>query len=145
MFPSDDPIPDRLQLVMASEHLQLERVVELAEEFVSAHETDEDFIYRVVLLTSEAFTNAIEHGNHLDPEKKVKVEFCAEPDRIEVWIEDQGMGFAREKVADPLHSDNLFEESGRGLYLIEMMADEVKYENDGRRIGMIFHRPHTAS
>jgi serine/threonine-protein kinase RsbW len=145
MFPSDDPIPDRLQVVMASEHLQLERVVDLAEEFVSAHETDEDFIYRVVLLTSEAFTNAIEHGNHLDPDKKVKVEFSAEPDRIEVWIEDQGMGFVRDAVADPLHSDNLLGDSGRGLYLIEMMADEVRYENEGRRIGMIFHRPHEPS
>ncbi|NKN80562.1 ATP-binding protein, partial [Weissella cibaria] len=71
MFPSDDPVPDRLRVVMASEHFQLERIIQLAEEFVRGHESDEDFVYRVVLLTSEAFTNAIEHGNRLDPDKKV--------------------------------------------------------------------------
>ncbi|GIV58311.1 MAG: ATPase [Rhodothermaceae bacterium] len=141
MFPSDDPLPDRLVVVMASEHLQLERVVSLAEEFARAHEPDEDFVYRVVLLTSEAFTNAIEHGNRLDPEKKVTVEFCAAPDRIEVWVEDQGPGFDREAVADPLKQENLLENSGRGLFLIEQMADDVIFEKDGRRVGMIFHRP----
>ncbi len=126
---------------MASEHLQLERVVILAEEFVSAHVADEDFVYRVVLLTSEAFTNAIEHGNRLDPEKKVTVEFNAEQDRIEVWVEDQGSGFDPEEVKDPLKGDNIMSDSGRGLYFIEQMADQVIYEDEGRRLGMIFHRP----
>ncbi|GIV59556.1 ATP-binding protein [Rhodocaloribacter litoris] len=141
MFPSDDPVPDRLRVVMASEHFQLERIIQLAEEFVRGHESDEDFVYRVVLLTSEAFTNAIEHGNRLDPDKKVTVELSAEPDRIEVWVEDQGPGFDREDVVDPLQKENLLEDSGRGLFLIEQLADEVRYEQSGRRIGMIFLRP----
>ncbi len=138
MFPSDDPIPDQLRLVMASEHLQLERVVELAEEFVGAHVSDDELVYKIVLLTSEAFNNAIEHGNHLDPEKKVTVEFSALPDRIEIWIEDQGNGFVREELGDPLDRKNLLDDSGRGIFLIEQMADEVVYEGEGRRIGMIF-------
>lgn len=144
MFPSDDPVPDRLRLVMASEHLQLERVVDLAEEFVSAHVADEEFVYRVVLLTSEAFTNAIEHGNELDPEKKVTVEFNAEDDRIEVWVEDQGGGYDRKEVKDPLDEANLLSNRGRGLFFIETMADEVHFEDSGRRVGMIFHRPDAA-
>jgi len=126
---------------MASEHLALERVVELAEEFVSAHVFDDELIYKIVLLTSEAFTNAIEHGNHLDPEKKVTVEFSAEPDCIEIWIEDEGNGFVRKKIGNPLDRENLLDDSGRGIFLIEQMADKVVYEGDGRRIGMVFQLP----
>ena len=141
MFSDAEPRPDQLRLVMASEHIQVEKAVDHAESFVSAHIEDDDFVYRVALLTSEAVTNALEHGNSLDPDKKIIVEFSAEEDRIEVDVQDEGKGFNRTEVRDPLHTDNLLEDGGRGIYLIEMMADEVFYELDGRRVRMVFKRP----
>ena len=52
-------------------------------------------------------------------------------------VEDEGEGFEREEIADPLASENLLEDGGRGIFLIERMADEVIYENGGRRVGII--------
>jgi serine/threonine-protein kinase RsbW len=59
---------------------------------------------------------------------------------IEVWVEDEGEGFVRRDIPDPLSAEHLLDTGGRGIFLIERMADEVRYERDGRRVGMIFRK-----
>jgi len=135
------PVSDSLRLIMESDLEEIERAVEEAEGFFSAHIQDEDFVYKLVLLTSEAVTNAIEHGNKLDPTKSVIVDFIVEQERLEVWVQDEGAGFRREDIRDPLKQENLLEDGGRGIYLMELMADEIIYEREGCRIGMFFYRP----
>jgi serine/threonine-protein kinase RsbW len=127
-------------LTISSKFENLEDVVERAESFFSGVSSDDDFVYNAVLLTSEAVTNAIEHGNSLDPSKSVYIEFISTDDTHELWVEDEGPGFAPEDVKDPLREENLLEDGGRGIFLIEHLADEVRYEKGGRRIGMVFFR-----
>jgi serine/threonine-protein kinase RsbW len=131
----------RLHLVLASEHVSLAKVVDETQAFVSSCTDDDDLIFRVVLLTSEAFTNAIEHGNELDPNREVVLDVELYARSIEVSVQDEGKGFDRSVVDNPLAEENLLNEGGRGLYFIERMADEVHYEEGGRRIRMVFHRP----
>jgi serine/threonine-protein kinase RsbW len=57
---------------------------------------------------------------------------------LTVSVQDEGAGFSRTTVRDPLTEDNLFKEGGRGIFLIEEMADEVHYEMDGRKVNMVF-------
>ena len=131
--------PRQLELVFESAFHHLDRLIEETEAFVAAHINDEDRIYQIVLLTSEAVTNAIEHGNHLDESKQVHVELAVEEDCLTVSVQDEGSGFSRNEVTDPLKDDNLFKDGGRGIFLIEEMADEVRYEMDGRKVIMVFH------
>ena len=133
-------MPNRLRLVMASEHANLEEAVERAETFFSSHLDDEDLIYNLVLLTSEAVTNGMEHGNHFDPNRSVIIEFSVNAQMAEIVVEDQGPGFRRDTVPDPLTEEHLFDAGGRGLFLLEHLADEVRYELDGRRTRVIFRR-----
>ena len=127
------------QFVISSTFEELEEVVERAESFFSDVSDDEDFVYTAVLLASEAVTNAIEHGNELDAAKKVHIEFYADAKTRQLWVEDEGAGFSPEHVDDPLEDENLLADGGRGIFLIEELADEVRYEKEGRRIGMIFN------
>ena len=127
-------------MVLASEHANVEQAVEQAEAFFSAHVEDDDVVYNLVLLTSEAVTNGIEHGNQFDPEKNVTLEFIVSGSAIEIVVEDEGPGFERGFVPDPLSEDNLFAFGGRGLFLLESLADDVKYEDGGRRIRVTFKR-----
>ena len=129
-----------LRLVLPSAFDSLERVLKETEPFVEAHIEDQELAYRIVLLTTEAVTNAIEHGNALDPAKQVVVVLEARPDCFEVAVEDEGGGFNPASVEDPLAEENLMREGGRGIYLIESMADEVHYERDGRCMRIVFHR-----
>lgn len=132
---------DRLDLTLQSSFDDLEQVVDVAESFFSSRSSDDDFVYKAVLLASEAVTNGIEHGNRLDESKTVKLAFLALSDAFEIHVEDEGEGFVREQVADPLEEENILGDGGRGIFLIERLADEVRYENGGRRVVIRFLRP----
>ncbi len=118
----------------------LERVVDQAEVFFSRYSEDDDMVYRAVLLASEAVTNAIEHGNESILEKKVEIVFEERLDAFIIEVEDEGKGFVRSAVVDPLDEGNLLEDGGRGLFLIERLADDVRYECGGRRTVIRFDR-----
>ena len=130
-----------LSLTLPSIHESLERVVDETEAFLSSHVPDDDLSYRILLLATEAVTNAIEHGNGLDASKSVSLHLHYEPERFTVLVEDEGAGFERARVEDPLKQENLLDDGGRGLYLMEALADEVHYENGGRRVRIVFRLP----
>ncbi len=126
-------LPSRLE--------EMERVVEVTQQFAARQTEDEDLVYRVLLLTTEAVTNAMEHGNRLDPEKEVILSLSRTAAGIEVVVEDAGAGFRPAEHADPLQEENRLLNHGRGLFLIEQMADEWGYEDEGRRLRMFFNFP----
>lgn len=124
----------RLHLDLASVADNIETVVDEAQAFVEAHHIDEELAYRVVLLASEAVTNAMKHGNKFKSSKRVVFDLVVMPDEVKIVVEDEGEGFVRDAVADPLATNNLMRDSGRGLFLMEELADEVRYELGGRRL-----------
>ncbi len=136
----DKPLnPDVMERVLASNQASIERIVSETEAFLEERVRDEDLAYRIVLLTVEAVTNAIEHGNRFDSTKQVRFRMEAVGRRIEVAVEDEGEGFNPTTSADPLACENLLQEGGRGLLFMQSMADEVLFENDGRKVRLIFH------
>lgn len=88
--------------------------------------SDEDF-YRISLASSEAFINAIVHGNKLDSSKKVTVKFRAFKKSFEIEIQDEGEGFKTTIFLDPTSAENLLKESGRGIYIMKSFSDAVKF------------------
>ncbi len=132
------PMPDIMERTLASEAASIERIVPETEAFLAGRVSDEDLAYRIVLLTVEAVTNAIEHGNRFDPAKKVHFRMHAEGARIEVVVEDEGEGFNPETSADPRACENLLQEGGRGLLFMQSMANQVVFENDGRKVRLVF-------
>ena len=93
--------------------------------------------FAVNLALEEALTNAIKHGNRLDPHKKVHVQAKVTPRQAEIVIEDEGEGFDRSSVPDPTHEENLEKCSGRGILLIEAYMSRVTWDRGGRRVRMI--------
>ena len=93
--------------------------------------------FAINLALEEALTNAIRHGNQLDPSKKVRVEWQVTPQRAEIVIEDEGSGFKRDSVPDPTCEANLEKCSGRGILLIESYMSRVTWDRGGRRVRMI--------
>ena len=76
---------------------------------------DEDAFFAVKLALDEAVTNAIKHGNRLDPTKRVRVSANVSARAADIEISDEGPGFDRTKVPDPTSDENLDKCSGRGL------------------------------
>ena len=125
----------RLSLPSSMRHVYLLDVV--VTEILKETEFTEDIQEQINLAVIEAGTNAIKHGNKENPIKKATIEFTLAEDKLEIRIEDEGDGFTRKEVADPLDPENLLKSSGRGLFLMEACMDSVTYENNGTIIKMV--------
>ncbi|RKY42097.1 MAG: ATP-binding protein [Candidatus Makaraimicrobium thalassicum] len=97
---------------------------------------EEGIIFDIHVGLEEALRNAMMHGNKWDPDKKVTVETEIAGAAAIICVEDEGNGFDPKILPDPTLDENLLKESGRGVYLIRHLMDEVRYENGGRRIIM---------
>jgi anti-sigma regulatory factor (Ser/Thr protein kinase) len=97
----------------------------------------EEKAIEVELALQEALANAIRHGCGGDPSKRVQC--CVTHDssgEVIIVIRDPGPGFDAKTVPDPLAGDNVFKSSGRGIYLINRLMDEVHFADEGREITM---------
>jgi serine/threonine-protein kinase RsbW len=88
---------------------------------------DDGTFYRLHVAASEAVNNAILHGNCSDPRRKVCVHCEVTPAAIRVCVRDEGKGFDPEKIPNPLANENLLRESGRGIFLMRNMTDDVRF------------------
>jgi serine/threonine-protein kinase RsbW len=96
----------------------------------------EDFRVNLPMVMDEALTNAIVHGNRKNPELKVHVRIYISSHRIKIQIEDKGEGFDFNATADPTESEALYNDSGRGIFIIREIMDELSFRNGGRVIEM---------
>jgi serine/threonine-protein kinase RsbW len=86
------------------------------------------------LCFDEALTNAMMHGNKLDPSRKVKVSLFADSERWGAIIEDDGDGFRPEDVPRKDDEEYFVRESGRGIILMSGYVDEILYNSKGNRL-----------
>ncbi len=82
--------------------------------------------HKLLVATTEAVNNAIMHGNKATPEKSVTVDITIKKNYIVIRVCDEGGGFDPEKIPNPLDEENLLKESGRGLFLMQTLMDEVE-------------------
>jgi len=79
----------------------------------------------------EAISNAMIHGNKLDPEKQIHVIVSGNDEQFSIMIEDAGDGFTASDVPDPDDPETLFLEHGRGIMLMNHYMDDVRYSGGG--------------
>ena len=93
--------------------------------------TDENYNYIWIVL-NEAVSNAIKHGNKFDPAKKVRLKVETKNDRYLCFtIKDEGAGFDPTIIPDPTSPERIAEPNGRGVFLINKLADLVNYSENG--------------
>ena len=123
----------RVHLEIGSRLENVELVEIAVESALSQLDVDEDSSHWIGIAVREAVSNAIQHGNGLDPDKLVEIDFNVEDDAIVVKVRDQGLGFDPDKVPNPLKVDNLLRPDGRGLLFMEKFMDSMEYSFDPAR------------
>lgn len=96
----------------------------------------EDCRVNLPMVMDEALSNAITHGNRGDENLKVHVRVYISSSRIVIQVEDQGEGFIPADVENPREKENIYKGSGRGIYLIRELMDQVTFRRNGRLIEM---------
>jgi serine/threonine-protein kinase RsbW len=86
------------------------------------------------LAVSEATTNAIDAQNRGTSDARIRVEVRLADDEVTVLIHDEGPGFEPEDIPmlpEPDHPDRLLHESGLGVHLMRLLADDASITTDG--------------
>lgn len=113
-------------------------VVEQIMEVVREQGCGEHSEFEIEVSLYEALANAVEHGCGHDPEKMVEVVVACEEHRgMIIVVRDPGPGFDPESVPSPIEGKNIYADGGRGIFLINQLMDEVRYEKNGTEIWMI--------
>jgi serine/threonine-protein kinase RsbW len=99
---------------------------------------NQDYYGNILIAITEAVNNAIVHGNKLNPDKTIRVTCKAAPAMISFVVEDEGEGFDFNNLPDPTDPENLEKPSGRGVFLMKHLADDVRFSEDGRRVELDF-------
>ena len=98
---------------------------------------DDDTIFALRLSVEEALSNAIRHGNLYDVHKKVAIRYSVRPDRIDLYVRDEGLGFDPGVVPDPTSPENLESPSGRGVMLMRAYMNQVEFNKRGNQIHLV--------
>ena len=116
-------------------HLELEypsvieseaKLIRRLDEVLATNEVSSDEQRAFSLAISEAFTNALVHGNELDAEKTIKICLDINKSELRADIIDQGTD-GLTKVNQPRQAD-LLADGGRGIGLIEHYVTDVQFE-----------------
>jgi serine/threonine-protein kinase RsbW len=94
--------------------------------------------FEIELALHEALANAVVHGCAADPEKSVQVCAACDPARgILIVVRDPGPGFDPAQIPSPVVGERVYREGGRGIYLINRLMDDVRFEHGGTEIRML--------
>jgi serine/threonine-protein kinase RsbW len=92
---------------------------------------------RLRMVLEEALANAWVHGHRQQSDRPIIVRHRYGNDAV-IEVIDQGEGFDWESLYDPTTFENRFKESGRGVYIICLYADQVYWKDNGRHLVAYF-------
>ena len=129
----------RFTLKCISDPREIGKIERFLEDVNAIARLDDGAFYRLLVATTEAVNNAIAHGNGSDPSKKVCVNCDIVNSSVLVYVKDEGRGFNPEGLPNPTEKDNLMRPSGRGIFLMRSLMDEVRFHftEEGTVVEMI--------
>lgn len=134
----------------------------LQDQLLALNFGDECTLMRVGVALTEAFENAVYHGNfELDSalrqgdgaawnekllqrkncapysDRKVRIIARLSPQKIDITVIDEGPGFDLATVPNPTQDCSLEKASGRGIHLMRALMDEVTYSERGNQVRLV--------
>ena len=113
----------------------------LAEKLAVEAGLDEDASFHVTMAVREATVNAVLHGNEYDPSKHITFGYENNGRDLVFTIGDEGRGLDPDKLPDPRDEENFMRGTGRGIFLIRSMMDEVHFRqlHPGTELTLVKH------
>jgi serine/threonine-protein kinase RsbW len=119
--------PRTVKLEIASRLEMLDMVQAVVGQLGTMVAFDDDALHYMSVAVREAVVNAIKHGNRMEPDRRVAIEFVVHARALEIEVRDEGQGFDPQSVPDPVAPENLLKSYGRGIFFMRSFMDEVSY------------------
>ena len=140
--PSERTKKGRLSFRLSSTMESVGEVEAAAEKLAAEAGLDEDQRFHVTMAVREAAVNAVLHGNEYDPSRQIAVGLeNTGKDRWSLPSPTRVRASIRTTVPDPLAPENLLRGTGRGIFLIRSLMDEVHFRqlHPGTELTLVKH------
>lgn len=129
---------EKYHLEIESDPNNLITVEEFVNYFCKDVNIPDEKLANIFLAVTEATTNAIIHANKCDTNKIVTIDAYVENSKLIIKIKDEGEGFEPGNIPDPTEPENLLKDSGRGIYLMRVYMDDMKYIRTPSGMELVF-------
>ena len=136
MISTVEPVADKISL--ASETKSLLVLEEWINKLCDLYQISVEQYGNVLIAITEAVNNAIIHGNKNIANKKTDIEYNIGNQTITFTVFDEGTGFDFNDLPDPTSPENLEKPQGRGIFLMNHLADEVNFIDNGNVVQLKF-------
>jgi serine/threonine-protein kinase RsbW len=132
-----DALIVRLDLTLAADVSAISPAVEQILSIVGKMGCGAGKEFEIETALREALANAIVHGCKEDRAKTVNVSVgCDDSRGMIIVVRDSGEGFDPAELPNPVIGEQIYEDHGRGIFLINRLMDEVRFRARGTEIWM---------
>jgi serine/threonine-protein kinase RsbW len=124
----------RLKSVPESIH-EVERLIE---DVCDSNNLNQSYLGCITVTLTEAFSNALDHGNKRNPEKVITVTYEKTSTGLSFRIKDEGDGFNFHEIPEIKEDGHEKIFPGRGIFLIKTLSDNVMFVGPGNEIEIGF-------
>lgn len=119
----------KIQIDFQKMNSAVDSLISVVKEKLPLNEEEE---FRIRLVAKELLTNILTYSDAKD----IILTAALEKGVLTITIEDDGTGFEHHSLmSKDVKSDGfLMEENGRGVYLVRMMSEEVKFNEKGNAV-----------
>jgi serine/threonine-protein kinase RsbW len=127
----------KIEIPSITENVRIiESFIDNAKERYQLHD---DIYGNIMIAVTESVNNAIIHGNKNDRKKNVSIALSLNENIIKFSVKDEGEGFDFQNLPDPTSPENIDKPSGRGIFLMKHLSDEVCFKEDGKVVELSFY------
>jgi len=125
-------------MVFKSEIKNINLVEKLIDDISTKYQLHSDIYGKLLLAVVEGVNNAIVHGNKMEADKDVVLQYEVTDKEIQFIISDNGPGFNHQNLPDPTKPENIEKTHGRGIFLMQHLADKVEFNEKGNEVKISF-------
>jgi len=126
-------LAENQKLLIPSKSENIVLVEKLVDDVCDLFDIKEEIYGHILVALTEAVNNALQHGNKANPDKHIEVTFKVKNDTLYFTVKDEGIGFDFNNLADPTDPANIEKPTGRGIFLMKHLADNISFEDKGTK------------
>ncbi|MEX1189004.1 MAG: ATP-binding protein [Bacteroidia bacterium] len=131
-------ITDTRSVTFASVKENVNLVEKFVDEICQYYNIGDENYGNILVAVTEAVSNAIYHGNRLNPDKSIRFFYENKDNNLCFTVQDEGNGYNPDTLPDPTDPQNIEVPHGRGVFLMKQLTDDIKFHEDGRRVELYF-------
>ena len=125
------------QLVLQSDLAKMGEVDAFLEGIMQHFGIAEDFFGVMSVPLLECVKNAMIHGNKMDKNKRLSIDFQIKESKLSFTVTDEGQGFDYENVLKTCEADS----EQKGLFLVSKLAEDMVFFKNGSQVSYKINVP----